>query len=970
VSKLIIAVGMLLAINAQAAQWTISSNTGAPGASVPINVRLTGDGQTREGDIRVTFDDARLALTTATGDIPGAGQNGASCRRLNSNTIQIVRTSNSSTLLPNTPTTLCTIPFTILSPAGRGRAFVNGSAQVCYSNTAAVTPCTVTNGVVTVTGTVLPPPSAGTDPFKYLHVLLSNAPGAPTVNQLVAFNFSSGLTRPLAGLNVESPLLATGLLERRAKGDFAAYIAQYPNTASAKLERYIVVQYRATANLNNAKAALAADPFVSAVYEPFQQQFSASSPEPTPAKSAPNQYHFDKLKIPEAWQLAGGWSLIGILDSGLRTEHPDLKSFSGAGSVGGLIVEGGNFLPVYSKDVGGWPNTADFNVDELQPEPATSVSPASAQICDLLDGVDDDLMTVASAGHGSNVAGLAGANASNTDGIEGVCRRCGIGMWRIAVAFCDTFSPAPPRVTPIIGPNTVETSLKALVNDGAQVVNLSFGDPNISPVIDYCGSNPSSDYCLALQLAFETDVIVSTASGNNRTRLQFPARALTTAGIGATDANNDFWDESPGSTTNCPDGFSDAECGSNYTTVTGEKRQEIVVPGRGTRATMYPGKDWNGSCGDSFGGGSASDGYGVCTGTSMSAPIASGIYGLLRSINPLMVAGDGNPAVEPFGVRDVVTTTTNRAQAGLGWDSQFGYGMPDVPMAARKMLGTVRTSTVRNRATPLFSLYSVKGQDYAAVATPQSAMRLARYSSAAYSTVPTSNNFIGGASIPGYGSFPVENATAATAPSPRANAYILTTEYPSALEQSRTLTPLYLLDRKRQWPVNCTPDPNAVPQTCFPDHTDYILLTSTAQVNSAVAAGYVYRGLQGYVYTTQAAFTQKLNLQCRQFADDCAVFLENQRVAFVAAGYTELFPGASTSVLGYAYATDDSDSDGLPDAMEFVIGTNVNATDSDGDGLSDVTEFPLISASTSDPCDGPNITCSAPAPLIFASGFE
>lgn len=141
-------------------------------------------------------------------------------------------------------------------------------------------------------------------------------------------------------------------------------------------------------------------------------------------------------------------------------------------------------------------------------------------------------------------------------------------------------------------------------------------------------------------------------------------------------------------------------------------------------------------------------------------------------------------------------------------------------------------------------------------------------------------------------------------------------------------------------------------------------------MNSAVAAGYAYRGLQGYVFTTQATGTQALYLKCKISDDDCAIFLEDQRFQFETAGYTSTFPSASTPIIGYAYPTTDTDADGLVDAMEYAVGTNPKVIDSDGDGASDSIEMPMHGVSNSDPCSGPNITCLAPEPFIFANGFE
>ncbi len=968
---IILTIIFLFNCGANAAQWIISSSNGTQSASVPVTVTLTGDGQTRDGDLTIIFDESRLSLPVASGVIPGAGQNGANCLRSASNKVFVARLGGS--LLPNTPTILCNLPFTVLNPAPSGNATLTGTSAGCYTNVSVSTTCSVVNGAVAVTGTAPPTPVAVTgDVFKYLFVLLSNEAGAPTAAQVTGFDFASTAPRPLTGLNVGDPLFAAGVIPVPATGDFAAYLAQYPNTARAKLERYILIQYRTSTDLVAAKSSLASDPYVVAVYEPNKTELlNGSSGNPKEAvqvhsKSLFDQYHLNVLKMPEAWTYAGGWGLVGIADNGLYINHPDLKSFSGPGSVGGSFIPGGNFLSKYALDLGNYPISIDFNVDELEPVVASGVTPEDATACDLADGVQDNLMIPSFAGHGTNVSGIAVSNANSADGILGVCKNCGLSMMKITQTRC--INASTPFVAISFGPESTSGAVTILSQIGAQAINVSFriATTPAAPITDFCAAQPNYVFCLALQFAKENEVIVSVASGNDRGRLDFPARAASTAGVGGIDATLATWDESPGSTNSCPTG-SNSQCGTNFTLFSGEKKQEIVTAAKAVRATMYPGVDWNVGlgCGDSVGGGSATDGVGVCTGTSMAAPQATAIYALLRSINPLLLAGD--PETAAFGIRDIVTTTTDRAQAGLPWTAQLGYGIPDAAAAARKVLGTVRNSIAKNRATPLFALYGATTKDYAVMATPQNAMSLIRYAAAAYSTVPSAGNFVGGATIPGYTEFPHEVTT--PSPEPRARAYVLTTEFAPVIDQNRILTPLYLLDRERNWPLNCTPL-SPPPGGCNKLNRDFILLTSINQMNNAVVAGYAYRGLQGYVFTTQAIGTQAMYLKCKTSDDDCAIFLENERTEFESAGYTSTFPSSSSTIIGYAYPTGDSDGDGLVDAMEYAVGTNPNSSDSDGDGVGDSIEMPMNGVSNSDPCSGPNITCLAPAPLIFANGFE
>lgn len=194
----------------------------------------------------------------------------------------------------------------------------------------------------------------------------------------------------------------------------------------------------------------------------------------------------------------------------------------------------------------------------------------------------------------------------------------------------------------------IVAALTHLSDIGAQVVNLSFG----SAIQERCSSSAGqlNAYCLAISTASYRGVLMVASSGNNRLPINFPAEDPRTVSVGGSTDFPSFWSDRmdlPGSIRvgECPNPalFSPGspvgtECGSNYTAPGSAAlaRQEVVLPALNVRSAVYVGKDWNPvlGCGDSAGGGSASDGYGTCTGTSMSAPIYSGIAGIVRSANP------------------------------------------------------------------------------------------------------------------------------------------------------------------------------------------------------------------------------------------------------------------------------------------------------------------------------------------------
>lgn len=270
-------------------------------------------------------------------------------------------------------------------------------------------------------------------------------------------------------------------------------------------------------NFNNVKAALANNPNFTFVEENFFAQGMTVPNDP----GFPSQWHHAKIMSPSAWSLGVGSTSvpIAIIDSGVDPDHPDLMA---------KLQPGFNFLG----------NNTDTH--------------------DVL-------------GHGTAVAGSAGAIANNALGVAGVAWNNPI--MPLVVLNSDDWATY----------SNVSSAIIYAVNNGAKVINISLG-----------GSSYSSTLDNAVNYAWNNGALVFASAANyNTSTPYYPAACANAVAVAATDSADN------------------KASFSNY-----GNWIALTAPGVSILTTSNGG------------------GYGYWNGTSFSSPITAGLAALIWSANP------------------------------------------------------------------------------------------------------------------------------------------------------------------------------------------------------------------------------------------------------------------------------------------------------------------------------------------------
>ena len=808
------------------------------------------------------------------------------------------------------------------------------------------------------------------------HVEISSDENAPALSILVQESLLSPPppTFTLQTFNSIPPDEVNYLIDLRATGNLRAIMDNHPLWAPSKLQQFIVVIYGDQISTETIQNSLDSDPFIVNAFEVKPEDLLLPSVKqgiPTQnnvtGKTIQNKADIINVlgaNIQSAWELSEGMGYIGLIDTGVQLNHPDFIAFDNAGNyVGGNLLDG--FYKIDTAEtqydpVTGDPFFIDLNVDELEPVPAIG----NLANCVGLDGDPNNGMTVSSfVGHGTHTAGLIGAKGNQTPGI---CKNCGISMMKyFSAKLGSCFTAVDPN-----DPNHTETYLFAFVSGqsfinglnfsasiGVGVLNFSGGSHDSDP--DLCPDSSAAPSCLAMRALDKREIMFVVSAGNDRDTLNFPASDTETVAVGGlteeiTGVVN-YWNDTPNGTdfldftgtSNCaqypqitliPQLTLGNECGSNFSFPISGHKTDVMTQARNVYSTMYQGKIWSpllpNECSDAFDG-VPNDGYGLCSGTSMSAPQVSAIYQLMRSAHPLLTNGDSDPS-NLIGLRNVLNSTTDLLNGQTGFSEFFGFGQPNARKALEVILGKSNGIQMETRLTPMFDAIALDGSNNVYSAFPQ-VMVSFLLSSAGYipnTSVSLVNEFTefwydNNLDNPDPKAVPVDLAD------PRAAFYVFTTNN-NPFSGVKDLVPLRRMEKSVGLNRNDT------------------YAVSTAEIESFHNDDYNYAGIEGYILPICTPTPTCIPTGSIALYRDEADNLNHKLIP------TSTAPPTST-LLGYVYLNQDTDNDGLIDGQEIILGTNINNNDTDNDDILDGIEYPPAGVPFSDPLI---------SDIIFENGFE
>ncbi len=277
------------------------------------------------------------------------------------------------------------------------------------------------------------------------------------------------------------------------------YIA-YPNF-NPNLEHIYLLRFQVTANLHALKAAYAASPLIEAVAFNYLRPTQESIALPNDPLIE-EQWNVLLTNMPEAWLIEKGDPsiVIAVVDSGIDYRHEDLASqiWVNLDEIPDNGLDDDN--NGYVDDIRGWDFTDAPNVGAQG---------------DYLEGDNDPIDET---GHGTHVAGIAGASGDNGIGIAGVAWNCKLMAVRTGHSVAGVSG---------LQDDDSSAAIVYAVDNGARIINMSWGSSSssfvIRDVIDY---------------AYARGVLLVAAAGNDyQNQVIYPAGYRKVIAVAATDQN-------------------------------------------------------------------------------------------------------------------------------------------------------------------------------------------------------------------------------------------------------------------------------------------------------------------------------------------------------------------------------------------------------------------------------------------------
>ena len=331
------------------------------------------------------------------------------------------------------------------------------------------------------------------------------------------------------------------------------------STIHSNIDRAYLLRFSLLADLPVLKTTFGNSDYIEAVSLNFLRPTLADVIVPNDPKYA-EQWSLPAMALPEAWKIEKGDKnvVIAIVDSGIDYRHDDLanKIWVNQDEIPDNEIDDDE--NGYVDDVYGWDFT---DAPNLQAEG---------------DFIEGDNEPIDESGHGTHVAGIAGAEPDNGIGIAGVAWNCSLMAVRAGLSL-----GGGSRMQD-------DDSAAAIVyatDNGADIINMSWGSQQQSFVIRD-----------AIEYAYARGIVLIGASGNsNESGSIFPAAYRKVIAVVSTNQ------------------FQQRFYRSNY-----GASVDIGAPGNGIISTQIDNR------------------YRVLTGTSMAAPHVAGLAALMLSKRPAL----------------------------------------------------------------------------------------------------------------------------------------------------------------------------------------------------------------------------------------------------------------------------------------------------------------------------------------------